>query len=380
MTWRYPTAFTSWGPEEADAIVRVVNSGLFTMGDQVAAFEHELAAYHGVKHAIMVNSGSSANLIAVGALFYLESLGRRLMRGDRVIVPALAWPTLYAPLVQNGLSLLVADADETWNMERQPLAPASDVALIVGCSILGNPMDAGWWAARAKRSSAIFLEDNCESIGAAINGGKMCGTFGLMGTLSFYYSHQISAIEGGAVITNDDECATLCRMLRNHGWTKGTARQPKTFAGEYDFEVMGWNVRPLELHAAIAREQLRKLDRFGLERNRNYNHFLEAVADLPIGIPQINPGARINPFGIAFTVADPALRSVLAMKLREKGIDCRPPVGGSFAKHRYARHATWSGRTPVADRIHDTGLFIGNAPFPITELIDEAVDIMRSVL
>lgn len=375
-SWRYPTAFQCWGPEERDAIQRVLSSERFTMGAEVEAFETELAAFHGVKHAIAVNSGSSANLVAVAALFNIQEHPLRF--GDRAMVPALAWPTLYAPLVQHGLKLVLVDCDATWNMSTNPLYPVSDCALVVGCSILGNPMDLNWFAETAECNGAIFIEDNCESFGARLH-RKLCGTFGRMGTLSFYWSHQLSAIEGGAIVTNDDECAELCRMIRNHGWSRGTKRQPEGFAGEYDFQVMGYNVRPLELHCAIAREQLKKANRFGLERNRNYCRFLDATVNLPISAPDIVPHATINPFGIAFTVQDGATREAVARSLRAQGVDCRPPVGGSFARHPYG--TSWRGQsTPNADIVHETGLFIGNAPFDIGDEIARAVDIMEHVL
>lgn len=378
--WKYPTAFTSWGEEERTAIDRVVRSGHFTMGEEVEAFEAELAAYHGVKHAVMVNSGSSANLIAVAALFHVDR--HPLRPGDRVVVPALAWPTLYAPMVQHGLKLVVADVDDTWNASTQIMYPTSDCALFVGCSILGNAAHLEWMRGAADRAGAFFIEDNCESIGARHN-GKLCGTFGKMGTLSFYWSHQLSAIEGGAVITDDDECALLCRMLRNHGWTRGTSRQPEGFAGGYHFELMGYNVRPLELHAAIAREQLRKLDAFTAERLKNAHYFddclTETAPEVVLAEPALGENDISNPFGLAFEVRSPAHRELLAVKLNDAGIDCRPPVGGSFTKHPYGR--PWATQsTPRADLIHDCGIFIGNAPFPIHELIDTAVDVIRRTL
>lgn len=374
--WKYPTAFKSWGDEERLAIYRVLNSGRFTMGDEVRMFEMDLAAYHGVKHAVMVNSGSSANLIAVAALFHVDR--QPLRRGDRVAVPALAWPTLYAPLVQYGLSLVVVDCDDTWNAATNPVYPVSDCALIVGCSVLGNPAHLEAWAARAKQAGAEFIEDNCESF-AARRHGKLCGTFGRMGTLSFYFSHQLSAIEGGAIITDDDECAELCRMLRNHGWTKGVCADDG-FAAEYDFRMMGYNVRPLELHAAIAAEQLRKANAFGFARSKNFVHWVDRVEGrLPIVLPAITPGSTLNPFGFAFTVNTIEKREAVAAALRAAGIDCRPPVGGALRMHPYGK--PWAMQeTPNADYIHTHGLFLGNAPFDITDKIDAAATVMERVL
>src|ERR1039458_4164491 len=216
---------------------RLRASGRLTVGEEVAAFEREFADFHGLRHGIMVNSGSSANLVAVAALFHVKQ--NPLKQGDQALVPALAWATTYAPLVQHGLDLVLVDCDEGWNADPYALKDV-EARLVVGCSILGNPAQLDTWRTIAGVHDAYLLEDNCESLGASI-GGKLCGTFGLMSTFSFYYSHQISAIEGGMILTDDDECATLCRLLRDHGMTRHVEK-PKTFEAEYDFRLFGYNV------------------------------------------------------------------------------------------------------------------------------------------
>src|SRR5258706_655305 len=149
--WFFPTAYSVWGDEERAAIDRVLSSGYLTQGEEVAAFEREFADFHGMKHAIMVNSGSSANLIAIAAMFHLREGGYvnsntrpryPLRRGDKVVVPGLAWSTTYAPLVQYGLELVVADCNDQWNVGQYQGEPA--VSLEIWCSILGNP--AHFWA------------------------------------------------------------------------------------------------------------------------------------------------------------------------------------------------------------------------------------------
>lgn len=367
MQFDYPTAFTSWDLAEGEAIARVIRSGQFTMGPEVEAFEEEFAAYHSMKHCVMVNSGSSANLIAIAALFHKTD--NPLKRGDKAVVPALAWATTYAPLVQYGLDLVLADCDVSWNANPYTVTrEAQNARLVVAASILGNPADLH----TMQKTDAYFIEDNCESFGAVTTDGHLCGTFGLMNTFSFYHSHQLSAIEGGAILTNDDECATLCRMLRNHGWTKGVV-SPASFADEYRFEMMGYNIRPVEMHAAIAREQLKKADKFAEARRKNYDTF-HSLVSLGYSAP---PTA--NPFGLAFLCPSYEKREELAKALRSNGIDCRPAVGGSFRKQPYG--APWADqKTPNADLIHDCGMMIGNAPFDISDKIEKAVKVMRSVL
>lgn len=379
-SYDYPTAFSHWGTEEYAAIQRVVISERFTMGPEVAAFEKEFAEYHGMDHGIMVNSGSSANLIAVAALFHLDN--NPLRRGDKVVVPALAWSTTYAPLVQYGLDLVLVDCDETWNANiySRNFDP-QDARLVVGCSILGNPADLHAMREMATNIGAFFIEDNCESLGAVSATTQRCGTFGLMNTFSFFYSHQISAIEGGMILTNDSECAMLCRILRAHGWTRDI-KQPETFADEYDFVGFGYNVRPVEIHAAIAREQLKKLDSFITNRQANLACFLDMTKGLPITPPKFD-GGFVSPFSLHFNVnGGPEVRYPLVKALREAGIDCRLPTGGSFIKHKYGWPWEASGevRTPLADRIHECGMFLGNAPYSIFDRIERAVTVMKRVL
>lgn len=353
---------------------RVILSGRFTMGPETDAFEAELAAYHGRRYAVAVNSGSSANLIAVAALAHLAI--DPLRRGDRVLAPALAWPTSYSPFVQYGARLALCDANEsTWNVEAVRGGDRDAVAYVC-VPILGNPPNMRAIHTECAKQGMHLIVDACESIGA-MSGGAHVAAYGLMATLSFFYSHQLSAIEGGAILTDSEECDTLCRMLRNHGWTKGTKLQPKTFAGEYDFAVHGYNLRPLEMHCAIAREQLKKLAGFKKHRAVNWMALYDKVKHLPIRAQEWGEG-EVCPFGFAFTVEGSALRERLAHHLRANSIDCRPPVGGSFSKHGYAEHANWTGDTPNADRIHDTGLFIGLAPWVMGDALDKVAKVMRA--
>jgi CDP-4-dehydro-6-deoxyglucose reductase, E1 len=370
----YPTAFADLRDDELDAMICVINSGHLTMGEQVEAFEAEFAAYHGKRHAIMVNSGSSANLVAIAALCSDRNPLGCLKRGDNVVVPALAWPTTYAPLIQYGLNLILADCDETWNAPLLPHIGGKPVSLVVGCSILGNPGYLSSWRNWAVNENVYFIEDNCESLGAAID-GNLCGTFGFCSTFSFFWSHQICAGEGGMIVTDDDTLAKLCRQLRSHGWDRDA---PTSFDDEYKFVLFGYNVRPLEVSAALGRVQLRRLNDFIKERQTNQLLFRLETAGLPIK-HQTLMGEHQSPFGFAFLVESSEKRQELANALRAHDIDCRLPTGGSFRLHPYGRQ--WRDQqTPNADDIHRRGMFLGNAPFPIEENIAEAVEIMREVL
>jgi CDP-6-deoxy-D-xylo-4-hexulose-3-dehydrase len=353
-TCYYPTAISGWDSQEVDAIHEVIKSDRYTMGYQCEALEKEFAAYHGMKYGIGTNSGSSANLISIAAMVELGILER----GTALTVPALAWSTTFAPIVQYGLGIVLIDSDSTWNAYRAP-----DVVV----SILGN--------AQHKPGQPVLC-DNCESVGARDETGTLSGTQGICNTFSFFFSHQMSAIEGGMILTNDEDVVRMCRKLRAHGWTRDT-RIAQEFSDEYRFEVHGFNVRPQEINSAIARVQLRKLDARIAARSANYNHWVSATD----GLPLLHPAIRGTPsfFGIHFCVASKDVRAKLAKALRAVGIDCRPPVAGSFRRQPYG--AKWADqKTPNADAIHDTGMFIGNPPEYRPDLIDHAVSVMREVL
>src|SRR5262245_3377099 len=216
----YELASTSWGQEELDAIARVLAEGRFTMGDHVRRFEEAFAAKVGARHAVMTNSGSSANLVAVASLFHVRR--RPLQRGDEVIVPAISWATTYHPLQQYGLRLRFLDIElDTLNIDVSRLEEALTprTRMVTAVSILGNPAALDVIRRFCDEHRLFLFEDNCESLGATLN-GRPCGTFGDLGTFSTFYSHHISTMEGGVLVTNDTEIAHLARTIRNHGWAR----------------------------------------------------------------------------------------------------------------------------------------------------------------
>lgn len=356
MPFDYPTAFSSWQPyddsREWKAYERVLRSTRLTMGPEVERFEQIIADWHGRKHAIATNSGSSANLVAT-AVWHTTL---RLDMENHASVPAIAWATTYAPLAQHEFILAVNDVDDTWNAQ---ITPAQ---CRVGCSILGNP-----------QGIECDIEDNCESLGARVY-GRLTGTFGKISTGSGFYSHQLSAVELGWVLTDDDHFADLARLYSNHGndgWGK------KEFEKQYDFRLFGYNVRAIETHAAVAVEQLGHMENMIEARRWNHSYFKTLTANLPLIHQKTKP--YHSPFGLAFEVESREARSRLVKALREAGVDSRLPTGGSFRQHPYGIHQH-NQLTPRADRIHERGMFLGNAPYLIPHLIERAVKVMKDVL
>ncbi|MBI3262607.1 MAG: DegT/DnrJ/EryC1/StrS family aminotransferase [Acidobacteria bacterium] len=375
----YDLASTSWGPEERAAIDRVLDDGRFTMGEQVRRFEKSFAAKFGVKHAVMLNSGSSANLVGVAALFHVSE--RPLRRGDEVIVPAISWATTFHPLQQYGLRLRFVDVElETLNMDvsRLEAALTPRTRMVVAVSILGNPAALDVIRAFCDRHDLYLFEDNCESMGASLN-GKPCGTFGDINTFSTFYSHHISTMEGGVLATDSTEIDHLARAIRNHGWARDvpadtTIAEPfgDDFFEAYRFILPGYNVRPLELCGAVGLEQLKKLDRMVDIRRANAARFVEMFRGDERFIIQREHG-RSSWF--SFTVIlNPAFgldRVRIMESMREAGIGFRMITGGCFLRHEAIRFFDYDTAGPIvnANTAHDHGFFVGNHPKDLTREI-----------
>ena len=372
----YELSSTSWGEEEIAALQRVIRSGRFTMGEQVRLFEEAFAAKFGMKHAIMTNSGSSANLVGVAALSYRAA--RPLQRGDEVIVPAISWATTFHPLQQYGLKLRFVDVElETLNMDvsRLEAALTPRTKMVVAVSILGNPAALDVMREFCDRHGLILFEDNCESMGASL-GGRPCGTFGDVNTFSTFYSHHISTMEGGVLVTNDTEIDHLARAIRNHGWardlpadsTLGT-RQDDPFFEAYRFVLPGYNVRPLEMAGAVGVEQLKKLDAMIAIRRANAALFVKLFKDDPRFIIQREHGVSSwFSFTIILNPAVPLDRAQVMAALRNANIEFRMITGGCFPQHEAIKYFDYdlAGGIENATIAHTRGFFVGNHPRDLT--------------
>lgn len=377
----FPLFSSSWGSEETAALHAVIADGMFTMGERVRAFEAAFAAYHGRAHAVMVNSGSSANLVATAALCHRKE--KPLRPGDEVIVPAIGWSTTYAPLQQYGLKLRFVDVDlETLNIDTAQLEAAltERTRAIAIVSVLGNPADLPTLRAFADAHDLILFEDNCESLDAEI-GGRKTGTYGEVATSSFFFSHHISTMEGGMIVTDDRELADLARVIRAHGWTRDLApdspvAQPRgnDRFEQYRFIMPGYNVRPGEMHAAVGLVQLAKLPDMTAQRRRNWAHFQSVFATDDRFVIQRETG-KSSSFAFTMIVRPEAEidRAALFDGLTQAGIAYRIVTGGNFLKHEaiaHFDHTVVGGGTPNADLVHENGFFVGNHAYDLTRQID----------
>lgn len=384
----FPLATSTWDEREIAAMESVIASGCFTMGEKVREAERMFADYIHSSHAVMVNSGSSANLLMVASLFFLSE--NPLKKGDVVIVPAISWSTTYAPLQQLGLRVRFVDVDPcTLNLDLDQLDTAicADTRLIFAVNLLGNPLRYNMLDAVIAGRNITVIEDNCESLGAIYN-SRSAGTFGLAGSFSTFFSHHISTMEGGFVVTDHSELYHIMLSVREHGWTRSLPsdnlvsgrKSEDWFEESFKFVLPGFNMRPLELSGVVAVEQIKKIPAIIRGRRENAMRFLDIASNFEHLAVQKEVGES-SWFGFAIISIDNESlpRQRLRHALDYLGFEYRPIVAGNFVRNPVLEWFELADpelpALPVADHIHDAGLFVGNHHYSM----DEAFQALRKL-
>lgn len=372
-TKRLTLVAAAYGSEEVNECVDALLSTYVTMGARVREFEKRFAERVGSKHAVMVNSGSSANLLAMAALAN-PAFKNHLKPGDEVIVPTVTWSTTVWPVIQMGAVPVLVDVSlETlcMDMDQARAAVTEKTRAIFPVHLLGNATDMNAVRELAKEKKLFVIEDTCEALGTEL-GGKVVGTFGDFGTYSFYFSHHMTTIEGGMVVTDNDELAELARILRAHGWIRDAQEKSKFESDnpEIDprflFVNTGYNLRPTDLNGAFGLHQLGKLDGYNDVRRRNAGVWAERLgkyADL-IDVTYPEKDCRHTWFAYPLIVKEgaPFSRQDMVDHLEAAGIETRPIVAGNLAKQpafQYFPHRV-HGNLANAQAIMERGLFFGN--------------------
>ena len=382
---KYPLACDTWNHKELYAIQEVIKSGRYTMGPHVKKFEQEFAKYFRCTDAVMVNSGSTANLLMI-ALLKLK-----YKRGGNIIVPAVSWSTTFFPLQQYGFKLNFVDVDrETLNIDPIKVKEAinDDTCAIFAVNLLGNSCDYYSLYHIAREHNLILLEDNCESLGAKTYNYEFCGTFGQLGSFSFFFSHHLQTMEGGMIACRDKDDADYLRALRAHGWCRDLPDDNKIykktgdkFKDSFTFVTPGYSVRPLEMSGAIGSVQLKKEQEMRTGRIRNANYFQHKFVEMP-GIQIQKEIGESSWFGFSILLVDEheGKRDQLVKKLTENGVECRPIVAGNFMSNPVIDYLDYYNNScPNADYIHNNGLFIGNDIRDLKENIDEVYNIIKEL-
>ena len=399
-----PVTGKVFGQEELTAAVQASLDFWLTSGPYTEEFESRFAKIVGMRHAFMVNSGSSANLLALSSLTSPAHGDRALKPGDEVITVAAGFPTTVTPILQNGLVPVYVDVDpETYVAidEQMESAVSSKTKAIMMAHTLGNPFNLDFVQALAKKHNLWLIEDSCDGLGGTYRGQNL-GTFGDFSTFSFYPAHHITTGEGGAVLIKkvahkrivesfrdwgrDCWCAPGCdnTCLKRYEWTLGEL--PEGYDHKYTYSHLGFNLKSGDIQAAIGLAQLDRLDSFIELRRRNWAYLLNAMRDLEefFVLPKITENSDPSWFGFALTVKpnSPKTRNQIVQGLNEKKIGTRLLFGGNLL-----RQPAFMG-TPRrviselvnTDRVMNDTFWIGVWPGLTTEMLEYVITSLDRIL
>lgn len=374
---------------DASELQHLVDAGLdfwLTTGRFAAQFEREFARFMGVRHAILVNSGSSANLLALACLTSPKLGDRALRPGDEVITVAAGFPTTVNPIFQNRLTPVFVDVTlPTYNIDVSQLETARSerTRAVMIAHTLGNPFDLDAVVDFTRRHHLWLIEDCCDAVGATYKGQKV-GTFGDLATVSFYPAHHITMGEGGCALTSSGRLKTLVESFRDWGrdcwcepgkdntcgkrfdWQLGDL--PHGYDHKYTYAHIGYNLKATDMQAAVGVAQLAKLPSFIEARRRNFDILWQGLSDLQdsLMLPQATPGSAPSWFGFPITVAEgaPFTRNALVRFLEEQKIGTRLLFGGNLIRQpAYRGHAyRIVGALTNSDRIMNNTFWIGVYP------------------
>jgi CDP-6-deoxy-D-xylo-4-hexulose-3-dehydrase len=392
-TSKVPYAGRVFDETELVAAVDAVLDFWLTLGPQGDAFERELAAYVGTRHALLVNSGSSANLVAFATLTSPQ-LDRPLQPGDEVLTVAAGFPTTVAPIVQHGCVPVFVDVRlETANAMTDRLAEAVSprTRAVMMAHTLGNPFDLDAVLNIVKKHDLYFIEDNCDALGSTYR-GRRTGTFGHLATQSFYPPHHLTMGEGGAVLTSNSRLKKIAESFRDwgrdcwcasgkdntcgkrFGWQLG--QLPEGYDHKYIYSHLGYNLKPLDVQAAIGRQQLKKVEDFGAARRSNHARLRAALARYEefFVLPEATSNSDPSWFGLLLVRREsaPFTRTDVVRFLEDRQIQTRQLFAGNLLRqpafqgvpHRVV------GDLTNTDRIMNDGFFIGVYPGLTPAMID----------
>ena len=370
--FQIPLAVPSYNHEEVIDALDSMLSTWVTMGEKVKSFEEQFSKYIGCKNGIMVNSGSSANLLALSILSN-PATENSIKRDSQIITPAVTWATTVSPIINVGCTPMFVDVDlDTLCVNTEEIKDAinSKTACLLPVHLMGNPCNMQEISKISKEHDLYLVEDACEAHGATFDDKKV-GSFGDLGTFSFFMSHHISTIEGGMIVTNNEELAEMGKTLRTFGWTRDLKNKNK-INSEYPeidprflFVNTGYNFRPTEIQGAFGRNQLPKLESLIKIRRENalfWNDELSKYSEYLI-LPKRNLENHVY-FGYAITIKknSPFSREKLTKFLESKGIETRPIMSGNYIEQPAAKLINYQkhGELNNAKLIMRNSFFMGN--------------------
>ena len=376
----YPLLEKGFTNEDIIRGIEVLLSRKLTMSEITKKFELNFSKFVGSKYALMVNSGSSANLLSAFALVNPKKK-RRLKPGDKFIVPAICWSTSLWPLVQCGLKPEFIDVNiDNYCLDETLLKKKSNAKAIMNIHILGNSTDMIKLTNFVKSKKMYLIEDTCEALGSKFK-NKFLGTFGDFGTYSFYYSHQITSGEGGMIVCKSKEDYELIHTLRSHGWDRGLPSNKKK--NNFNFINSGFNLRPMDLTAAIGLSQLKRLNSMIKSRSKNRKLIIDKIKHHYRWNNQFdffNPNKNLKPswFGLPLLINKRLLKKKkkFIQYLNQSGVETRPILSGNFLNQESCKLYKFKYKKSdfkKSQEIEDRGFFIG---LPTSDMRSETLNFL----
>ncbi len=379
----YPLVDNPYRKKDIDKAIEVLKSFKITSGIKTINFQNSFKKKIKANNALMVNSGSSANLLALQCLInpYRK---KRLKRGDEILIPSLCWSTSLWPIVQSGLKPKFVDIEKTTlNIDLKDLKSkiTKKTKGILLVHVLGNSTNMNELMKIKNKHNLYLIEDTCESLGTKFK-NKYLGSFGEFSSFSFYSSHQISSGEGGMICCKHQEDFEILKALRAHGWSRGLkneqkiSKQNKHLDKRFIFYNSGFNVRSTDIAASIGLSQFKDLDKFIKTRNLNRKKIINELDKSnkirdKITVIKENDGVKASWFGIPIILSKKINKKLFIKKIQNKGIETRPIISGNFLKQPSIKkyNLKTNSKMKNADYINNFGFFIGLPTKPISSLI-----------
>jgi len=384
----HPLSMATFGSEEILEALDSMCSFRTTMWEKTARFETEFASWTGASGAVMVNSGSSADLLL--AFLLADPQKPMVPRGSTVLVPAVTWPTQIWSLMMAGFEVALVDVDpaslniDTADLQRKLTPDVSALSLV---HLMGNPCRMGEILPLCQARGVAIVEDCCEALGARWRGHHV-GNFGIGGAYSFFFAHHMTTMEGGMITVTDPALLDRLRVLRAHGWLRNVSGPPADLSQfnvdpRYAFVNWGFNVRPTELQAGFGLRQLEKLPAFNARRAELATRFFDWIDRSPtLARPRVDADATPSWMAMPVMVrpSAPYSRQALTDHLEANGVETRPVVTGNVARQPVARAfpSLTKHQLPGADQVHERGFYVGLSPMMNVAGIDRLIETFES--
>ena len=369
----YPLIENPYRKRDINEAIKVLKSKKLTIGPVTDKFQKDFTRKLGSKFSLMVNSGSSANLLALQCLInpYRK---KRLKPGDEVLIPSLCWSTSLWPIIQSGLKPKFVDIDlKSLNINlndlKKKISKKTKAILIV--HVLGNCVDMSELMRIVKKHNLILIEDTCESLGTKYK-NKYLGTFGDFSSFSFYSSHQISSGEGGMICCKNNDDHEIIKSLRAHGWSRGLKNEKKIAAtnkhldSRFIFYNSGFNLRSTDIAASIGLNQFKDIDQFIKKRSINRDKILKMFKKKIkmmkyLSFIDANNHVKASWFGIPILLSKKINRNKFLKKIEKLGVETRPIISGNFLKQPSIKKYKLNKKSNFknSDIVNNHGFFIG---------------------